>query len=193
MSATAALAAFALQTCDAVDVDVHSAGLAKQIAVEADSLRWVGDPCAGSPVLRLEVFQNGQVAARYTVRPSLTVWVEGWVAGSDAEAGDLVEAVRGRFVLDRSTQFRVPSEGPWRATSAVPAGAPLTRTVVAEMPDLVRGTEVRLRVRRGPVVLTAPGRLLHDGSVGDTVRVQNAATHAAIAGVLTSLDIVEIR
>ncbi len=188
-----ALAAYVQQQCGAVDVEVHAVAVDDAAVHGAERVRWAGDPCRPWPVLRLEVLRDGAVAARYTVRPSVTVWVEGWVAAAPAAPGEAVAGARGRFALGRGVALRVQDEGPWRAAAAIEAGQPLTRDVVEPLPDATRGAEVQLVVQKGGITLTADGRLLQDGTVGEPVRVRNDATQTAQVGVLVAPRTVELR
>jgi flagella basal body P-ring formation protein FlgA len=193
MDAATALVAFALSACDAVSVQVDALGVDPSALEGADHVAWHGDPCSSHPTLRLEVFDGATVARRLTVSPALTVVVEGLVAADDAPAGAALTGVRGTYRLDRRAGAPVDREGPWRATTAVSAGAPLTTANVRPMPHVLRGAEVDLVVVRGAVALTAPGRLLEDGVLGEPVRVHNQATQVAARGVLVAPSTVELR
>ncbi|HHO51824.1 MAG TPA: hypothetical protein ENK18_13335 [Deltaproteobacteria bacterium] len=193
IDAAATLAAYATAACGAARVEVHAAAVAPAAVADADQLRWSGDPCGPAPVLRLEVLLDGQIAARYTVRPSLTVHVEAWVADRPIPRGELVAARRGLVPLDRSSAARVSGPGPWRARSDLDEGQPLTDATVTPLPDAPGGASVDVVVIRGPVRLVAPGRLLADGWIGEPVRVHNEATHTAVRGVLIDEQTVEIQ
>jgi flagella basal body P-ring formation protein FlgA len=58
--------------------------------------------------------------------------------------------------------------------------------------DLTSGQAVSIRVTRGAIVLSAPGRLLQDARIGDRVVVANEATRTTVRGVLISADLVEV-
>ena len=60
-------------------------------------------------------------------------------------------------------------------------------------PSADQGDEVVLRVRRGGLVVEAPGRLLADAAVGGPARVANPATEAVLLGTLTDANTVELR
>ncbi|MBX2796564.1 MAG: flagella basal body P-ring formation protein FlgA [Myxococcales bacterium] len=193
MDAAAALAAYTTLLCGAAEVEVHAVAVAPSVLEHAEDLKWTGDPCSPTPVLRLEVVEQGAVVARYTVRPSMTIRIHGWVAASTAEAGEAVPARRDLFILDRTTGRAIDGGGPWRARVALAEGTPLSRAVVDPLPDAPRGQPVTLRVIRGAVTLTADGALLEDGTVGEEARARNEATQSTVQGVLVAPDILEIR
>ena len=55
------------------------------------------------------------------------------------------------------------------------------------------GDQVTILLRRGTLTLSAPGQLLQDGRIGDTIQVANQVTKTAIRGVLTEPGLVEIQ
>lgn len=193
MGAIEALAAYATLVCNASSVEVHTLGVTAEMVAQGDTWRWSGDPCDPRPALRLAVEASGQVVANLTVRPTMTVWVSGWLAPSEVSPGQVVTGDPGPIALDRGTAHRVPHAGPWQAVAPLDAGDVLTRGVVRRVPDAVRGTPVQVKVMRGGVTLTADGKLLQDGAIGEPVRVQNDATRASLRGVLVTPEIVEIR
>jgi len=189
--ANARLIAFVVAACAATSVEVHGIGAADSVFAGADDVVFDGDPCLPSPHLTASIVREGEVVARVTVRPRLTVTVPGWLSAEDVGVGEAVTAIAGPVAL--SADPPVSYEGPWRARSALKAGAPLTRTRVVAAPDAPRGARVNIVVHRGSVALTAPGRLLQDGLVGQPVRVHNAATNTPLTGVLADATTVEIR
>lgn len=193
MDAATALVAYATTVCQAVAVEVHTIGVTEEMVTQGDAFRWSGDPCDPSPVLRLSIEANRATVATLTVRPSLSVWVDGWVAPEDVAPGDAVTGEPRLVRLQRGNAHRVPGAGPWQAVAPLVAGEVLTRGVVRAVPDAVRGTPVQVRVVRGGVTLKAEGRLLQDGALGEPVRVRNQATQSSLQGVLVAPDIVEIR
>jgi len=60
----------------------------------------------------------------------------------------------------------------------------LTTGVVRRHPDLREGAAVTLVVQRGALVITAPGQLLADAIVDQSVKVLNLATKAELLGTL---------
>ncbi len=72
----------------------------------------------------------------------------------------------------------------WDATIALHRGRVLTTGVVRRHPDLREGAAVTLVVQRGALVITAPGQLLADAIVDQSVKVLNLATKAELLGTL---------
>ena len=75
----------------------------------------------------------------------------------------------------------------------LPAGA---RVGAADLraPFLVRRNRpVRMEFVKGPLIITAEGRALADGALGETVRVMNLTSKAAIEGVVVKEGVVEVR
>ncbi|MGC8477263.1 MAG: flagellar basal body P-ring formation chaperone FlgA [Acetobacteraceae bacterium] len=75
---------------------------------------------------------------------------------------------------------------------ALAAGAPFPRTALRP-PQLVRkGAAVVIRVRSPGLALTASGRALDAGGMGDQVRVLNPVSHAVLAALVTGPGTVRV-
>ncbi len=179
------LAEYAAETCEAESVSVTWLGV--DPSAVRGTLHWEGDPCRAKPTLRLVT-----VDSRLTVRPKLEITVGVLVAESSAMPGDAVSWTQGAALLDQIIGEPV-EPGPWVARIHLDAGAPLTQAVVDMPVDSVAGAPVTLRVSRGALRVSAGGKLLTDGRVGETVRVTNLATGVPMTGTLIDKNTVEIR
>jgi flagella basal body P-ring formation protein FlgA len=187
--AAALLAAWAVEACEAVQVDVHHTGLAPAALVGATGLRWVGDPCRARPALRVEIERLDGITT-LSARPSLTLWVRAPVAARDLAPGDEIAVADG--IVDQSILRGSPVAG-GVAVVALAAGTPLTSAVVAPPVDARAGDAVRIVVRRGALSVSSEGRLLADARVGATARAAADATRRVVVGVLVDPDTVEVR
>jgi flagella basal body P-ring formation protein FlgA len=70
----------------------------------------------------------------------------------------------------------------WEASTTLALGQPVTTLRVRPVPDRREGDGVTLVVERGPVRISAPGTLLGDAFVGQSVAVTNEVTHAVVHG-----------
>ncbi len=189
----ASLQDYALRTCNAVEVEVVYAGVSRGLPGGPDvALQWEGDACSTRPTLRLLAVEEGERLGRWTVRPHLRVWVEAPVAAGLAMAGELVEVLPGQVQVDQIIGRPVTHAGPHRARVRIEAGEPVTHAVVEPVPDVASGSSVVVRVKRGSLVVTAPGTLLHDARIGEQVRVTNEATRVVLKGRLSRADTVDI-
>jgi flagella basal body P-ring formation protein FlgA len=182
----ASLADFVAQRCGASRVEVVSVGILER-AVPAGEPRWSGDPCRRSPTLTLTAGVSSVM-----VRPRYDAWAEVLLADGDIEEGAPLRAKAGEVLIGTLVGRPLRDVAGWVARGPIHGGRPLTDAVVRTAPDAVAGAEVTLVVRSGALVITAPGTLLTDGKVGETVRVVNRATRAGLSGVLVSADRVEL-
>jgi flagella basal body P-ring formation protein FlgA len=118
--------------------------------------------------------------------------VELLVAETDVAAGDPVSWTVGQASLGSVIGDPVTS-GDWIARIHLDKGDPLTAAVVTLPLDAHAGSEVTLWVSRGALRISASGKLLTDGRVGQTVRVSNLATGKPVSGTLVDSANVEIR
>lgn len=187
----ASLTGYVVEQCGAVEVEVHWVGVdPARVASDAD-LHWTGDPCRSRPELRLEVVRDAALDARFTVRPSLSTWVETVVAEQPAAVGQTVAITTGRALL-QDVRGTPRTDGTWIARVPLSAGDPITDAVTIAPLDGTAGDAVRLAVRAGALSIHAPGRLLADARIGEPVRVVNEATHSTLRGVLVEPGVVEV-
>lgn len=189
----AALVAYVTEQCRAERVEVRWLGLDPARLTPGGRAGWRGDPCRANPTLGL-TWAVGADPDHLTVRPDLDVWVSAPIAARPVARGEPVE------VTDGVVPMASLSGGAWTgepgatliAATALRAGEPLTRLNVRVAADAPSGSQVKLRVRVGDLVVTADGRLLSDGTVGHEVRAYVDATRAVVQGVLVSSDAVDV-
>ncbi|MDE3240171.1 MAG: flagellar basal body P-ring formation protein FlgA [Paracoccaceae bacterium] len=71
-----------------------------------------------------------------------------------------------------------------RARQAIPAGQAITETMTDLQIAVRSGQQVSLRVRQGDLVISTGGIVLQNGAVGDTVEVENAASHRKLRAIV---------
>ncbi|MEE2751903.1 MAG: flagella basal body P-ring formation protein FlgA [Myxococcota bacterium] len=184
---------YAMERCDAVEVEVAWSGLSPHLPGGSElDLKWDGDPCRSRPSLRLLAVENGEMLGRWSVRPHLRVWVEQPVAAGLTMAGDLIEVLPGHVLVDSIVGRSLSPDTVLQARVRIEPGEPVTDAVAEPVPDVFSGAKVMVRVRRGPLVVTAPGTLMQDAAMGDVVRVTNNATRVVLKGTLSRADIVDL-
>lgn len=67
-------------------------------------------------------------------------------------------------------------------TRVIAAGRALTPSLLARAVVVRRGQAVELRVRRGPLIVTARGTARRDGAPGETILAENLSTGATVVG-----------
>jgi flagella basal body P-ring formation protein FlgA len=184
------LVSYVQEECAAEEVEVGWIGLDPNILPEGEFV-WQGDPCRSRPNLFLSVIRDHTIARRLTLRPSLTIWVEAPVAGKDTPAGTPVQPIMGRVKLNKLVGDPVHEK--WQARVFIAKGDPITTAVVNPIPDALNGTEIKLIVNVRTIVISAEGRLLEDGFIGDQVRVRNHATGNVMTGLLNDSGTVVLR
>jgi flagella basal body P-ring formation protein FlgA len=161
------------------DVDVSGIGDLPNAPREAD---WaVTLPASGSVTGTVRVTVRAG-ALRYGILPHVVVWRELPVAAADVAAGAPVAVQMARVSSDLLGGAAVDPSGAWTARVPLEAGEPLTAVNVRATPDIARGTPVRIVSDQGLVSVSAPGKILDDGMVGDRVAVLNLATRAVQSG-----------
>lgn len=121
----------------------------------------------------------------WRVSPDVKLWVTVPVAVADTVRGEPVELRMERVRLRdlRGSEAVDPSRA-WEATTGLRAGQPVTVGRVRRTPDLHQGAAVKLVVEVGALSVRAPGQLLSDAVVGQSVPVLNLATKAQQFGTL---------
>ena len=185
-----ALIDWVAETCGAEEVQVDFLGVRPAALANATQLRWEGDPCRSRPTVRLTVTTPTD-QFRLTVQPKLTVWVIGPVALTNTLRGEPVQFGEGR--LPAFTAGKPVHDGEWTASVDLAQGDPITNLVVHKPVAAHSGDQVTILLRRGTLTLSAPGQLLQDGRIGDTIQVANQVTKTAIRGILTEPGLVEIQ
>ncbi|MCP4810565.1 MAG: flagella basal body P-ring formation protein FlgA [Proteobacteria bacterium] len=189
-SASAALVAWAMEECGAVQVELHRLGLASSVEFDpAAHFSFRGDPCRRRPTVKLHVVEPSTEWS-VTVEPTLEIWVEAPVASETTDAGEIVVTRRG--IVPALELHGEPLEGEWMARTRIEAGSPVTDSVARAVPDARRGASVVVQTCRGALCVNAPGRLVEDGVVGASIRVVNQATLVTLTGTLIDSNTVEI-
>lgn len=75
----------------------------------------------------------------------------------------------------------------------LPAGAAVSPADLRARLLVRRNKPVRMAFVKGPLIITAEGRALADGALGETVRVMNLTSKAAVDGVVVNEGMVEVR
>jgi flagella basal body P-ring formation protein FlgA len=189
--AVASLIAWVEETCNAARVEVAHLGVANEVVAEGD-LHWSGDPCRERPRLRVSVVKDGVLRTELSLRPALSIWMNTPVATHTIAPGQPVSTAPGVARMGALVGEPLLAEGPWTAKISIDKGEPVSASMVQRPLDLTSGQAVSIRVTRGAIVLSAPGRLLQDARIGDRVVVANEATRTTVRGVLISADLVEV-
>lgn len=164
------------------DVEVREVGLPAGAPADAAwdvRLPAAGPLCGTVPV----VLRAGE--GRWAVRPRVTVYAQVPVAAEAAKAGTRV-----RLTLERRPLEELRGEAPvdpsasWQARVPFAPGDPVTEGRVRPWPDALEGSAVQLVAGARGLSVTAPGRLIQDGFVGERVSALNLATRSVVVGTL---------
>ncbi|MSQ02619.1 MAG: flagellar basal body P-ring formation protein FlgA [Myxococcales bacterium] len=121
----------------------------------------------------------------WRLRPDVALWVTVPVASKAIARGEPVESSPMRVRM-RELRGSTPVDADlsWEATTSIAAGQPVTVGRVRRLPDLRDGARVSVVVSRGGISVRAPGELLADAVIGQTVAVLNLATRSQQLGTL---------
>jgi flagella basal body P-ring formation protein FlgA len=171
------------------DVEVIHLGLVQGLSCGPEAIFSVssspGETFRRHADLRITGMEHEQECGSARVRASLRVWMTVPVAKVQTRAGDGVVLSKARLSLDEidGNPVQVDS-GTWEARVDLAAGEAVTTNRVRRMPDSRSGEVVLIEAGSGALRVTANGRLLQNGRVGDVVRVSNLATDQVVQGVL---------
>jgi len=133
---------------------------------------------------------------RVTLRSRIRVWTTVPVAAAPAAPGDLLPVATGRVALDTLKGVPLPlsaSSQPWLAKIGFREGEPVLADAVRAPPAARSGADVVLLGVLGDLEIRAPGRLMEDAFVGESVSVLNLATHTVQKGTLMEDGRVHVR
>ncbi len=185
-----ALVDYAKETCTASRVDVRWIGVEERmLPADIDRIAWTGDACRNRPELRVS-FNGSAGRTSVTVRPQLALWQSVPVAIEDIPSGTPISASQLADVPWEKLRGTPMTTGV--SKRLIKAGDPLDSTVVMVPMDIERDQSVSLRVSRGSLTITAPGRTLQSARVGEKVKVINEATRVALEGTLIDSQTVEL-
>jgi len=187
----ASLVEWVEESCAAARTEVHWLGITPASVPRGDAYVWQGRPCKSNPRLQLLVVDDEEVVSRFTVQPSLTVWVHAPVAPVDYATGQRVEPVLG--IVDIAQITGTPTTRGGEARVAIRSGQPVTNMNVRQPIDAQRGSTVTIEIVRKSLSITTPGQLMDNGRAGDTVRVINHSTKQVLEGVLIDAQTVRLR
>jgi flagella basal body P-ring formation protein FlgA len=130
-------------------------------------------------LLPVDVMQNGKtirtiwVAADIIIRAKVVQAAARMTFGSTVAPADVKEALT-EITDARAQYFRACSEviGKVMRRTLSP-GDPLTRDTVTNPLLIHSGDTVRVRLERGPIVMSATAKAEQDGKIGETIRVRN--------------------
>ncbi len=159
------------------------------------ALRWRQPPRKGRSIVQVLVHKRSGRIKKGWARIELVELGTVVVAAVDLEAGELIEAGDLRVEERPQTEPAALQVEPTyllgsRVVLARHAGEALRESDVSMPMPIARGTEVRVQVRRGGVVVATSGVLETKTMVGRPARVRVAGK--LLAGKLTRSDLVEL-
>lgn len=159
------------------------------------ALRWRQTPRKGRSIVQVLVHKRSGRIKKGWARVELVELGTIVVAAVDLEAGSIIEAGDLRVEERPRTEPTMLQVEPTyllgsRVVLPRRAGEPLRESDVSMPMPIARGTEVRVVVRRGSVVVATTGVLETKAMVGTAARVR--VSGKILAGKLTRSDLVEL-
>ena len=156
------------------------------------------EPVRGSLPVTVSLRSAGREFKRGVVTVRLRADEAVWVAARTLEAGEVIS--RRDLRMDPSAAVgtdRARVEHPSqvvgrRATRVVREGTVLRPGHFGDVPVIVRGGMVRIRLQRGPMRIEAMGRAREDGAPGTPIRVLNLESRREIVGIVKADGIVHV-
>lgn len=125
--------------------------------------------------------------------------VETWVPTRRIEAGEIIAAADLRPVMlppgvMNSSMLRDPADliG-MEVRRPLMANRPVQDRAVTAPRAVVKGAKIEIRFRAGALQLTAPGKALSDGALGEVIRVVNTSSNAIVTAEVTAQGVVEVK
>ena len=175
------------------DVEVLALGLVQPLdcgpegTVSANSR--TTENFVGHADIRLVGIDGSGECGSARIRSSVKVWMNVPVAKEATLAGSVVPLEPSRVAIDQIHGVPVSmGSGPWEARVSLAPGSPVTLNMVRPVPDAKNGSTVTLESGGGALRVTAQGRLLENGQIGERVKVSNLATNQIVYGILVEPD-----
>jgi flagella basal body P-ring formation protein FlgA len=174
---------------DVADVEVLHLGLSDGFACAEGADFFVESSPAedfkGHVDLRLMGLEESRPCGSARVRSRIRVWKTVAVVQEQALAGTKIVLGEARVMMESIHGIPLePGTGPWEARVDMAKGSVATTNRVRPFPDSRTGDPVIIEAGSGGLRVTAAGRLLEDGCLGDRVRVANLTTDQVMVGVL---------
>ncbi|MCD8554019.1 flagellar basal body P-ring formation chaperone FlgA [Seleniivibrio sp.] len=121
---------------------------------------------------------------KYSYSVLLKAYKDVYVASSMIKRGELVASRAAVYRMDLSKVHGEPVmklDG-FMASINIPAGRPITDSVVEKQPDALKDSNVTIIYRSGNLEISAQGRLTEDAYEGKIVRAENIASGKIIRG-----------
>lgn len=144
------------------------------------------------------VTRDGQTISKGQVRVRIHKYEEVYVATENIRRRDAIDKTR--LVLKRMevTSLRqqplttLDGLERYRARLLIRKDQIITTNLMELVPDIEVGHEVTIILKNQLMQITAPGRVLESGSIGDAIRVKNKATGKVIVARVVDKNSVEV-
>jgi flagellar basal body P-ring formation protein FlgA len=188
------LAAFADRRVDVAGASLELSGVSARSAIAADAElaveRLAYQPAGRRFTAVLTAASRGVPPQRFTVAGRLRQQIEVPVLNRRLQAGEVITPADLQWVAvgDRG----LPGNAVYDAQELIgrtprrslPAGAPLIAADLKRPTAVAKGALVTLILSTPNMRLTARGRAVDEGAIGDTIRVANAQSRTVVAGVV---------
>lgn len=147
----------------------------------------------------LEIVSGGKPVETAKLRGKAVVYLKRPVARRTLTAGLIITAddillkpVREDSLRSNETLARIEDLIGKEVKRGVKAGSPVSPDDVRTQVMVTKGKTVTLSFTKGGIMLSAQGRALENGGLGDTVHIQNPQSKSVIQGVVTGSETVTV-
>lgn len=153
------------------------------------------NPATGDFVARLRLPDGGN----QTLQGRAILGIETWVPSRRIEPGEIISDADLIPVmlppgLMNSSMLRDPGDLIGKEVRRpLMANRPVQDRAVMAPRAVVKGARVEIRFSSGALHLTAPGKALADGALGEIIRVVNSSSNTIVTGEVTAPGVVEVK
>jgi flagella basal body P-ring formation protein FlgA len=108
-------------------------------------------------------------------------------------SSDDVTVVSEKGKSNKSSILKIEDVIGKRATRRIQADQTLQNGMVMVPPAIIKGAQVMIRAENNELVITASGKALEEGGIGDQIRVMNIASGKEIIATVKRHDLVQVQ
>lgn len=171
------------------------------VADETLTVKLLDVPTAGvTPnfIARFEILAGDEVAGKWQMPVTASIWQDVYVAGSALKRGQLVRdadlSPERRDILSiRDAVTKLERDNPFlEIAENVPAGMPISNRALKLRPIVHRGKTAEAIIRDGGLTLSVKVEILEDGLPGQTIRVRNLKSKKEFRGKVQNEETISV-
>jgi flagella basal body P-ring formation protein FlgA len=152
----------------------------------------------GNISLSLGLWVNDREIRRVPVSGRISITGEAVQAARGIKTGDIITRDDLALVTENNIRFQKDAVTDLtdaigkRSARQIQAGQVITASMIENPPMIKKGNSVLIKAESPEVLITAHGKVLEDGCMGDQIRVVNISSGKEISAVVTGPGLVEV-